>query len=181
LLAVFVEQKFNLVHSNQRSKGADDSEHGCLATNTHRRDDALSAETMKRFVLEFPTEGNDQILNLTAEVAAELRGETGDGVVHLFSVGSTCALTTIEYEPGLIQHDLKTALQRLIPDDANYDHEATWNDDNGHSHIRASLIGPSLSVPFSNGKLLTGEYQQIVFIDFDTRPRRRRIIGTIVA
>jgi secondary thiamine-phosphate synthase enzyme len=113
-------------------------------------------------------------------VSAELGGQTGDGVVHLFSVGSTCALTTIEYEPGLVQHDLKATFQKLVPDDASYDHEATWNDDNGHAHIRASLIGPSLSVPFSNGKLLIGEYQQIVFIDFDTRPRRRRVIGTIV-
>ncbi|HWB52662.1 MAG TPA: secondary thiamine-phosphate synthase enzyme YjbQ [Tepidisphaeraceae bacterium] len=135
---------------------------------------------MKRFVLEFQTEGNDQLINLSHEVSAELRDISGDGVVHLFSVGSTCGLTTIEYEPGLVQHDLKATLQKLVPDDASYDHEATWNDDNGHSHIRASLIGPSLSVPFSKGKLLTGEYQQIVFIDFDTRPRRRKVVGTIM-
>lgn len=135
---------------------------------------------MKRFVLEFSTEAGDEIINLTSQVTAELREVKGEGIVHLFSVGSTCAITTIEYEAGLVKHDMKATLQKLVPDDARYDHEATWNDDNGHSHIRASLIGPSISVPFSNGKLLTGEYQQIVFMDFDTRPRRRRVIGTIL-
>ena len=135
---------------------------------------------MKRFAIEFTTEGSDEIINLSAQVTAELRSVSGDGVIHLFAVGSTCALTTIEYEPGLVKHDMKQTMQRLVPDNLRYDHEATWNDDNGHSHVRASLIGPSLSVPFSNGKLLTGEYQQIAFMDFDTRPRRRRVIGTIM-
>jgi thiamine phosphate synthase YjbQ (UPF0047 family) len=68
----------------------------------------------------------------------------------------------------------------LAPDDANYQHEMTWNDDNGHSHVRAALMGPGLLVPFSKGRLLTGEYQQVVLIDFDTRPRRRKIIGTVI-
>jgi secondary thiamine-phosphate synthase enzyme len=135
---------------------------------------------MKRFVLEFSTEGNDEIVNLQTEVAGHVRGIPGEGIVHLFAVGSTCALTTIEFEPGLVKHDLRATLQNLVPDNAKYDHEATWNDDNGHSHIRASLIGPSLTIPVSNGKLLTGEYQQIVFIDFDTRPRRRKVIGTVI-
>ena len=135
---------------------------------------------MKRFLLEFSTEAHDQIINLTTQIAAEVRDLKGDGIVHLFSVGSTCGLTTMEYEQGLVKHDVKAAMQKLVPDDAQYDHEATWNDDNGHSHIRASLIGPSLSVPFANGKLLTGEYQQIVFMDFDTRPRKRKVIGTIL-
>jgi secondary thiamine-phosphate synthase enzyme len=135
---------------------------------------------MKRFLLEFSTDAHDQIINLTSQVAAELRDLKGGGIVHLFSVGSTCGLTTMEYEQGLVKHDVQAAMQKLVPDDAKYDHEATWNDDNGHSHIRASLIGPSLSVPFANGKLLTGEYQQIVFMDFDTRPRRRKVIGTIL-
>lgn len=135
---------------------------------------------MKRFILEFSTDGHDQIINLHSQLIQELRDLKGDGVVHLFAVGSTCALTTMEYETGLVKHDVKAALQKLIPDDASYDHEATWNDDNGHSHIRALLIGPSLTVPFANGKLLTGEYQQIVFMDFDTRARRRKVIGTIL-
>jgi secondary thiamine-phosphate synthase enzyme len=100
--------------------------------------------------------------------------------VNLFVVGSTAALTTIEYENGLIKHDLPNVLQRLVPDNDRYEHEATWNDDNGHSHIRAALVGASVTVPFANGKLLTGEYQQVVLIDFDTRPRRRVIICTVL-
>ena len=135
---------------------------------------------MKRFVLEFQTEGSDEIVNLQAEVANHVRGLQGDGIVHLFAVGSTCALTTIEFEPGLVKHDLRAAMQKLAPEDGAYEHEATWNDDNGHSHVRSSLVGPSLTVPISNGKLLTGEYQQIVFVDFDTRPRKRRVIGTVM-
>ena len=137
-------------------------------------------DLMKRFVIEVSTDGNTDIINLSPELAEKMRGTEGDGVLHCFVVGSTAALTTIEYEPGLVKHDVQNALQRLIPDNLPYEHEATWNDDNGHSHIRAALIGPSLTVPFAQGKLLTGEYQQIVLIDFDTRPRRRTIIGTIL-
>ena len=135
---------------------------------------------MKRFVLHVETEGNTQVVNLSPEVAARVRGEKGDGLVHLFVVGSTAALTTLEYEPGLVKHDVAELLQRLVPDNARYEHEQTWNDDNGHSHLRAALIGPSLTVPFSNGKLMTGEYQQIVLMDFDTRPRKRTIVGTLI-
>ena len=89
-------------------------------------------------------------------------------------------MTTVEYETGLVKHDLPNVLQRLVPDDARYEHEATWNDDNGHSHIRAAFIGPGVTIPFAKGKLLTGEYQQVVLIDFDTRPRRRVVICTIL-
>lgn len=135
---------------------------------------------MKRFTLETATEGNTEVANLTPQLADHVRAFQGDGVVHLFVMGSTAALTTIEFEPGLVKHDLKATLQKLVPDDARYEHEATWNDDNGHSHIRAALVGPSLTVPFSNGKLLLGEYQQVVLLDFDTRPRRRKIICTVI-
>jgi len=134
---------------------------------------------MERFNLDLETDGDNDIVNLSAELSRRLAGK-GDGVVNLFVVGSTAALTTIEYESGLIKHDLPATLQKLVPDDARYEHEATWNDDNGHSHIRAALIGPSLTIPFSKGKLLTGEYQQVVLIDFDTRPRRRVVICTIL-
>jgi secondary thiamine-phosphate synthase enzyme len=78
----------------------------------------------------------------------------------------------VEYEPGLVKHDLPRTFQQL--------HEATWNDDNGHSHVRAALLGPGLTVPISGGRLLTGEWQQVVLIDFDTRPRRRTIICTVI-
>jgi secondary thiamine-phosphate synthase enzyme len=137
---------------------------------------------MQRFTLEVFTEGNTDIVNLQGELAKRLRELKvgGDGLLHLFVVGSTAALTTIEFEPGLVKHDLPATLQRLVPDDARYEHEATWNDDNGHAHVRASLVGPGLTIPFSNGKLLTGEYQQVVLVDFDTRPRKRTVIATVI-
>ncbi len=135
---------------------------------------------MKRFIIEISSEGDTDIINLSPELSARLKGTIGDGIVHLFIAGSTAALTTIEFEPGLVKQDLPRVLQQLIPDDAKYEHEATWNDDNGHSHVRAALIGPSLTVPFSNGKLLTGEWQQVVLIDFDTQPRKRKIICTVI-
>ena len=100
---------------------------------------------MQRFTLEVNTNGDTDIVNLMPHVAPRLREiGAGDGVLHLFVVGSTAALTTIEFEPGLVKHDLPALFQRLIPDDARYDHEATWNDDNGHSHLRASMLGPSV-------------------------------------
>jgi len=134
---------------------------------------------MERFNLEIETDGNNDIVNLSSELSRRLVGK-GDGVINLFVVGSTAAITTIEYETGLVKHDLPNVLQRLIPDDDRYEHEATWNDDNGHSHIRAAFIGPGVTIPFAKGKLLTGEYQQVVLIDFDTRPRRRVVICTIL-
>ncbi len=136
---------------------------------------------MNRFTLNIATDGNTDLVNLTQEIAKHLRDFKGDGLLHLFAAGSTCALTTIEFEPGLIKSDFAALMQKLIPDDARYEHEMTWNDDNGHSHLRASLIGAEVTIPYSNGKLLTGEYQQVVLIDFDTRPRKRVVIGTVVA
>lgn len=136
--------------------------------------------TMERFTLQVQTEGNAHVVDLTPLLAERLRGHKGLAVASLFVVGSTAALTTLEFEPGLVKHDLPAALQRLIPDDARYQHEATWNDDNGHSHVRAALIGPSLAVPIEDGKLLTGQWQQVVLIDFDTRPRRRTLIVSVM-
>ena len=135
---------------------------------------------MQRFTLEFMTEGNSQIINVSPELSKKLAEVRGSGVVHLFVVGSTAALTTIEYEPGLVRHDVKAVFDRLVPEDDKYEHEQTWNDDNGHSHIRAAMLGPSVTIPFAAGKLLTGEYQQVVLIDFDTSPRRRTIIATVL-
>lgn len=135
---------------------------------------------MKRFTLEIETDGSNDIHNLNVALKPHLRELKGEGLLHLFLVGSTAALTTMEYESGLVKHDIADVLQRLIPDDAHYYHEATWNDDNGHSHVRHALIGPSLTVPFADGKLLTGEYQQIVLMEFDTRPRRRTVVCTVM-
>jgi secondary thiamine-phosphate synthase enzyme len=131
---------------------------------------------MTRFTLEIETDGCNDIANLTPMLKDKVRELKGEGVLHLFLVGSTAALTTMEYETGLVKHDMPEVLQRLAPDNAKYIHEATWNDDNGHSHVRAALIGPTITVPYAGGKLLTGEYQQVVLMEFDTRPRKRTII-----
>jgi len=93
----------------------------------------------------------------------------------MFVPGSTAALTTVEFEPGLVQ-DLPAFFERIIPRRAHYHHEDTWHDGNGHSHVRASLLGPSLTVPFKDGALLLGTWQQIVLIDFDNRRRRRKLV-----
>jgi secondary thiamine-phosphate synthase enzyme len=135
---------------------------------------------MQRFTLDISTEGSNQVINLEPHLLERLKSIRGSGVLMLFVVGSTAGLTTIEVEPGLVKHDIPALLQNLVPDDARYQHEATWNDDNGHSHLRAMLIGASVNVPFADGKLLTGTFQQVVLIDFDTRPRKRSVIVTVV-
>ena len=96
------------------------------------------------------------------------------GICTIFCTGSTGSITTIEYEEGLLQ-DFPVAMERLAPRDAVYEHHLRWRDGNGHSHIRASILGPSLTVPFVNGKLTLGTWQQITFVDFDNRPRSRRL------
>ena len=135
---------------------------------------------MKRFTFTVATDGNTDIVNLSPELAKYISGIKGHALLHVFVGGSTAAITTIEFEPGLVKHDMPEFFQRLVPDDLHYDHEATWNDDNGHSHVRSALLGPGLTIPISAGKLLTGEWQQVVLIDFDTRPRRRSLTCTII-
>ena len=135
---------------------------------------------MQRFTLEFHTEGNTHVVNVSPELGKRLAEIRGSGLVHLFVVGSTAGLTTLEFEPGLVRHDLKAMMERIAPEDGKYEHEQTWNDDNGHSHLRASLIRPDLTMPFANGKLMTGEYQQVVLVDFDTSPRKRTIVATVL-
>jgi len=130
---------------------------------------------------EIETRGNDEVLNLTDRVGTLISEcHVSSGTVTLFVVGSTAGLTTTEFEPGLVHHDLKAAFEHIAPEDGVYQHEATWNDDNGHSHIRASLLGPSLVVPIVDGSMALGTWQQIVLIDFDTRPRRRKIVVQII-
>jgi len=122
------------------------------------------------------TRGDSQILDLTAEVQAVVeRHGFRDGQALVFVPGSTAGVTTIEYEPGLLE-DLPAAFERLAPQRIRYRHDDTWHDGNGHSHVRASLLGPSLQVPFEDGRLLLGTWQQIVLVDFDNRPRRREIV-----
>jgi secondary thiamine-phosphate synthase enzyme len=96
------------------------------------------------------------------------------GICTVFCTGSTGSVTTIEYEDGLL-HDFPVAMERIAPTDAVYEHHLRWRDGNGHSHVRASILGPSLTVPFVNGKLTLGTWQQITFIDFDNKPRSRRL------
>lgn len=138
---------------------------------------------MKAFThtVERHTQGDDQILDVTEDLQALAR-ESGIRVGQLTAmvVGSTAALTTLEYEPGLVGHDIAAALERLAPRDAPYEHEKMWHDDNGHSHVRASLIGPSLALPIVEGSLPLGTWQQVVLVDLDTRPRHRRIVVTLV-
>ena len=127
------------------------------------------------------TQGNNQVLDLTDEVSRAIdHGSILDGTVTVFVVGSTGGITTTEYEPGLVQRDLRVAFEMIAPEDGTYLHEQTWHDDNGHSHVRASLLGPSLTVPLVQGRLTLGTWQQIILIDFDTRPRNREIIVQVI-
>jgi len=131
--------------------------------------------------IQVTTHGNCHVVDITPEVAAAVAGSgLKAGVVTVFNVGSTAGVTTTEYEPGLANHDLKAAFERIAPTDGRYEHENTWQDDNGHSHVRASLLGPSLAVPFVEGRLTLGTWQQIILVDFDTRARTRTIICQIV-
>ncbi len=126
--------------------------------------------------LEEETQGFCDIINITPKVQDHVERERFQrGLVLLFVSGSTAALTTIEYEPGLIQ-DLKEFLEKMIPSNKKYHHNDRWGDDNGFSHLRASILGPSLQVPIGAGKLQLGTWQQIVLLDFDNRPRRREIL-----
>lgn len=126
--------------------------------------------------LEFSTPGGSEIMDITGHVQDELdRSRLREGLLTVFVPGSTGGVMTLEYEPGLVR-DLKEAFERWAPSDRPYHHDRTWGDANGYSHVRASLVGPSLSVPFSEGRLSLGRWQQIAFVDFDTRPRRRLLI-----
>jgi secondary thiamine-phosphate synthase enzyme len=132
----------------------------------------------KRISLE--TRGNGDTQDITREVARAVDGSgVSSGVVTLFCPGSTSALTTIEFEPGAVA-DLQQVFDETVPRDRYYRHNERWGDGNGHSHVRAALLGPSLSVPFVDGVLTLGTWQQIVHIDFDVRPRRRDVIAQIV-
>ncbi len=131
--------------------------------------------------LRISTEGDGHIVDLTRDVQAAVRtsGVTS-GQATAMVVGSTASLTTLEYEPGLVEHDLVAALERIAPENARYAHEETWHDDNGHSHVRAALIGPSLALPIVDGRVPLGTWQQVVLVDLDTRPRDRTIILTVI-
>lgn len=126
--------------------------------------------------MELVTHGNAEALNITPHLFEALEDtELKNGVLTVFVQGATGALTTVEFEPGLIQ-DLEELWERIIPSSKKYNHDLAWGDGNGHSHIRASLLGPSLSIPFSTGEFTLGTWQQVVFIDFDNRSRSRKLV-----
>jgi secondary thiamine-phosphate synthase enzyme len=130
--------------------------------------------------LQLQTEGNCDILDITSQVRnAVTASKLRDGIVTVFCPGPTGGLSTIEYESGAL-HDLERTLDQIAPPDRDYRHHLRWGDDNGHSHVRAAMIGPSLTVPFVDGDLTLGTWQQIVFLDFDTRPRSRRLVLQII-
>ena len=126
--------------------------------------------------LTIRTEGHTDVIDITEKVQGNLeKAGLQEGTATVFVVGSTGGISTVEYEPGLVG-DLKGLFDRVAPEDISYGHEEMWHDGNGHSHVRATLLGPSLSVPFEAGKLILGTWQQIVFIDFDVRPRSRDLV-----
>lgn len=128
----------------------------------------------------FRTRGEGDIVDLTGEVEKIVK-KSGirSGIAHIFAVGSTAAVSTIEYEPGL-KEDLSMVLERVAPKSVKYKHHLRWGDYNGHSHVRATIIGPSLEVPVRNGELILGTWQQIVFIELDVKARNRRVIITVM-
>ena len=139
-------------------------------------------ETMVRTkTIKIKTKGNCDVVNITEQVSeAVAQSDMKEGTVTVFNVGSTAGITTTEYEPGLVNYDIKAAFEKIAPENARYEHEETWHDDNGHAHIRASLLGPSMNVPVIDGRLTLGTWQQIILVDFDTRPRTRTIICQMV-
>lgn len=131
--------------------------------------------------IEVQTAGDAQVINLTDQVSSRLAdGSIANGTVTVFVVGSTAGITTTEYEPGLAEHDLAAFFEKIAPADGYYRHEETWRDDNGHSHVRATLVGPGLTIPLIDRKMTLGTWQQIILMDFDTRPRRRTIVVQVV-
>lgn len=136
---------------------------------------------VKTRTLEIPTKGNCHLVDITDQVqTAVATSKLTNGTVTVFNVGSTAGVSTVEYEPGLVHHDINTAMEKIAPQSGTYEHEKTWHDDNGHAHVRATVLGPSLTVPFCNEKLTLGTWQQIVLVDFDTRPRTRKVVCQII-
>ena len=136
--------------------------------------------SLETFALEIKTSAETDILDLTAPVQEQvLRTGVTAGMLILFIAGSTAALTTIEYESGVV-NDLRAAIERLFPRDLVYEHDRRWGDGNGYSHVRAAFLKPSLGIPIEGGRLLLGTWQQIVLLDFDNRPRQRRITGQVM-
>ena len=135
---------------------------------------------LETFTLEVMTSAGTDILDLTAAVAAQVEQiGVAEGLLTLFISGSTAALSTIEFETGVV-NDLREAIDRLFPREIPYEHDRRWGDGNGYAHVRAAFVKPSLAIPISEGRLLLGTWQQIVLLDFDNRPRQRCIQGQVM-
>jgi len=136
--------------------------------------------TVKSLSISFNTRGNADLVDITDQVAACIV-ESGlrDGIVTVFCPSSTSALTTLEYEPGAIS-DFKRLFDEIIPIDRPYAHHAAWNDYNGHSHVRSALLKPSLVVPFVEGRLTLGTWQQVIYLDFDIQARNRKLVVQVM-
>jgi secondary thiamine-phosphate synthase enzyme len=130
--------------------------------------------------LDVASRGENDVVDLTEDVRnAVIESGLKSGVATVFVPGSTAAVTTMEFEPGLVK-DFTEMLERVAPKHREYEHQKAWGDDNGHSHVKAALVGPSLSVPFMKGGLALGTWQQVVFVELDIRARRRRVVLQIV-
>ncbi len=124
--------------------------------------------------------GNCDVVDVTSQISEEIKqAGINDGIVTIFVPGSTGGLSTIEYESGLVS-DIKEAMERIAPQGIEYKHNLKWKDGNGHSHIRASIVGPSITIPFAKKKMLLGTWQQVIFLDFDNCSRNRRLILQII-
>jgi secondary thiamine-phosphate synthase enzyme len=130
--------------------------------------------------IKLTTQGDGHVVDITSEVRHHVRSSgLSNGVVTLFSASSTSALTTIEFESGVV-HDLQQMFERIVPRDMEYRHNLRWGDGNGHAHVRHALLGPSLTIPFVDGEMTLGTWQQIVFVDFDNRTRSRSLVVQIM-
>ena len=136
--------------------------------------------TVSTYSIKIHSKGENDMVDLTQQISDFVKkSDISKGIITIFVSGSTGSITTIEYEPGLIK-DFPEMLSRIAPRDLDYGHEQMWHDGNGHSHVKASLVGPSLTVPFIDGKLCLGRWQQIVFVEMDTRTRNRDLILQII-
>ncbi|NIO19396.1 MAG: YjbQ family protein [Candidatus Aenigmarchaeota archaeon] len=130
--------------------------------------------------LVFRTKSGTDVIDITKEVSEEIKkSKIKSGVVSVFVTGSTASISTVEYEPNLI-NDIKRALERIAPEGGDYEHHKTWGDDNGSAHVRATLMKPGITIPFKGKKLFLGTWQQVVLLDFDTRDREREIVLQII-
>ena len=136
--------------------------------------------TVKTGTISLSTHGNADIHDITDQIASAVsKSELKAGTVTVFCPSSTSAVTTIEYENGALS-DLQRLFDEVIPQSREYAHNARWHDGNGHSHIRAALLGPSLTIPFVEGQLTLGAWQQVIYVDFDNKPRRRELIVQMI-